>query len=336
MRENGYSWTTDTGVPTPDRKTARPARALFIACLLLMVGLLPGPHCEAAAAEDHDTWRKKLSSDIAELLKGEIDHYSVSLHDPVSGFRMDINADRVYPSASTMKTGITLALFRLARKRRLSLNRRIWVRNRFKSVVDGSRYKVPVEQSEHCACRVWKKRRKRASLRLINRDMIMSSSNLATNILINYLGPKKINRELRAMGIQGLSISRGLYDMKAFDKNWHNTMTARGARKLFEAMINPRYFSWSLRREMLRVHAYTEHRDKIPALLPPDVYTPQKSGYTDDVSHDAGLVYPEPGRPYALAILTEKHKDRNRIEEKMGLISKMIFEAILQIRAARK
>jgi beta-lactamase class A len=252
--------------------------------------------------------------------------------DPDSGFQLHIRPYQVYPSASTMKVGVMLSLYRLTQKKRIDLDKKIPVQNSFRSVIRGKPYQVPKEEKEDCACVSYKHLGERLSLRDLNNDMIRSSSNLATNLLMNYIGKKRIAQELSLMGVKRFWISRGLYDMYAFRRNWHNKLTAYGTYRSLSALTSAGYFKEDYRNEMLALLATTEHRDKIPALLPPGVRVAQKSGYTDDVSHDAAIIYPEPKSPYYLVFLTEGHKDQVKLEEKMARASKIIYEVILNVR----
>ena len=282
-------------------------------------------------------WRARLGARVDHILRDEVKSYSVIVLDPLSGFRMSVRPDKKFHSASTMKVGIMLALYRLAEQKKLSLNDKIPVRNRFKSVVGRSYYRVPPEDSETCICTTYKHRWRKMTLKELNSDMIRSSSNLATNILIQHLGTNRIKRELGKMGIRDLSIIRGLYDMKAYNRGWNNTFTARSMLKSFQVLLSPQYFNEEMRRQMIQVLSTTEHRDKIPGHLPVDIQVAQKSGYTDDVSHDAGLVYPEPGKPpYVVIILTKGHKNKFDVEEKMAWASREIFDAILEMRKNKK
>ena len=263
---------------------------------------------------------------------GEVRTYAVSVLDPHSGLRVRVNADHVFPAASTMKIGILLTLYRRAARGQLNLSERVDVRNSFRSVADGSRYAVPEEMSPDCACLTYRSKRRSVPLRDVALDMIQSSSNLATNALIRRVGTRVIQHELGLMGLRGIHIVRGLYDMKAFEREIHNTLTADSAMRAFHILRRPEFFGWKERSEMLQILAQTEHRDKIPTLLPAGVIVSQKSGYTEDVSHDAGLVYPEPNRPYALAILTEGHRDRHVLEERMARISRLVYDAVVELR----
>lgn len=283
-----------------------------------------------------ETQRESLRSALEEVFAGQVQTFSISVLDPHSGLRLRIRADRPFPAASTMKVGVLLSLYHRAQTGRTRLNRAVDVRNQFKSHVDGSAYEVPAELSEKCVCSTYKSRRRWLPLRVVATDMIQSSSNLATNALIRQIGPSQISKDLQRLGIRGIHIVRGLYDLKAFDRDIHNTLTADAAMRAFHVLRRPEFFTWQYRGEMLRILGMTMHRDKLPALLPGGVFVAQKSGYTDGVSHDAGLIYAQPNRPYAIAILTEGHKDKYQLEERIAIASRLVYDAVLGLRGQHR
>src|ERR1043166_10338800 len=66
--------------------------------------------------------------------------------------------------------------------------------------------------------------------------MIVSSSNLAANLLLDYLTVGYVREVLRAAGVVGLELRRGVDDMKAFEQNFNNESTAQGLLELFAAL----------------------------------------------------------------------------------------------------
>ncbi|MBE7440572.1 MAG: serine hydrolase [Spirochaetales bacterium] len=265
---------------------------------------------------------------VDRALRGRVKQYSLSLYDPVSGERLRVRASRVYPAASTMKAAILFSAFSLSDRRLLSLEKRITVENQFTSVADGSIFQVPPELSRKCTCLAWRNQGADLTIRLLLRDMIRNSSNLATNLLIKEMGAAAIMQELKRAGIEGVSISRGLYDLPAFDRNWHNTLTADGTLELFYQIYYSSFFSMESRLEMVEILSRTIHRDRLPALLPGSASVAHKAGMTDDVAHDAGIVFPAGQNPYFVAILTEGYESRPAASAALAEASLLLYEHI--------
>ncbi len=278
--------------------------------------------------------RSEVETNLERILGADTRFYSISLRDRVSGFRMDINENRKYPSASTMKIAVMMVVYRLAQKGELSLEERVPVRNAFTSVVDGSEYQVPPETLRSCPYRTFKRLGQAMSLRELCADMIESSSNLATNLILQHVGVDRIQRELDDLEISGTRIIRGLYDERAFDRNWHNQLTARGVEETLEALLRSDNFRKDLRMEMLSVMASTcaHHRERIPAYLPADVVVAQKGGTTEDVLHDAGIIYPRGQAPFILVILTEGYISRARVDDRMAFVARYLYDTVMNLR----
>ena len=56
--------------------------------------------------------------------------------------------------------------------------------------------------------------------------MIVSSSNLATNLLLDYLSVEYVREVLAAASVNGMELRRGVDDKKAFEQNFNNQTTA--------------------------------------------------------------------------------------------------------------
>ena len=99
-------------------------------------------------------------------------------------------------------------------------------------------------------------------------------------------------------------VLRGVEDGKAFEKGLNNTTTARDLSTLLLAIADGRAAKPGTTRELLRILEAQEFNDGIPAGLPPGTRVAHKTGSITATWHDAALVYPPDGRPYALVVLT--------------------------------
>jgi beta-lactamase class A len=71
-----------------------------------------------------------------------------------------------------------------------------------------------------------------------------------------------------------------------------------------------------------------EFNESIPALLPTSVKVAHKTGWTDDVYHDTGIVFAQNRKPYAISIMTRGFVEDQEKETHacMAMISKIIYE----------
>jgi beta-lactamase class A len=66
--------------------------------------------------------------------------------------------------------------------------------------------------------------------------MIVRSSNLATNLLIERLDPTRVTATIRRLGADSMLVLRGVEDGKAYAKGLNNTTTARDLGTLLQAL----------------------------------------------------------------------------------------------------
>jgi beta-lactamase class A len=160
--------------------------------------------------------------------------------------------------------------------------------------------------------------------------MIVRSSNLATNILLEKVGTKNVNDFIQALGIEGVVVRRGVEDNAAFSLGMNNSATAHGLTQTMMLIAEKKVVSVQASEKMIQILLGQEFNESIPALLPKSVKVAHKTGWTDDVYHDTGIVYAElEGRkPYALSIMTKgfTEKQEHEAHQCIASISKLLYE----------
>jgi len=276
-----------------------------------------------------DSLRAKILERIARDSGATV---AVALRDPVSGFMVLINPDLRFHAASTMKVPVLMALGRRVDSGALSWGDSVTVVNRFASIVDGSPYELSAGDDSDST--MYAALGQRRTVKQLAERMIVRSSNLATNILLNSVAtPEAATHLIRSLGGDSMVVLRGVEDGKAFDKGLNNTTTARDLSTLLLAIASGRAAKPATTREMLRILEAQEFNDGIPAGLPPATRVAHKTGSITATWHDAALIYPPDGRPYALVVLT-----RDIAEEKAGHalqadIARLIHPYVLAARA---
>jgi beta-lactamase class A len=160
--------------------------------------------------------------------------------------------------------------------------------------------------------------------------MIVRSSNLATNILIEKVGAQNVDDFVQALGIEGVIIRRGVEDNVAFRLGMNNSATARGLTQTMDLIARRKVVSEAASVQMIEILLGQEFNESIPALLPQNVDIAHKTGWTGNVYHDTGIVYPEHREPYVLTIMTRGFTEaqENDAHACMAAISKMIYESL--------
>ena len=253
---------------------------------------------------------------------------AVSVHDLETGSEIHINADKVFHPASTFKVHVMMEIFHQADEGIFSLDDKLQIINSFTSIADGSRYSLDVKDDSETT--LYSRLGQDESIIELTRLMIVRSSNLATNILIEKIGTQNVNAFIRKLGIEGVTVLRGVEDRAAFRLGMNNSATARGLTQTMKLIAQGKVVSKPVSRKMIDIMLQQEFNESIPALLPKSVRAAHKTGWTGDIYHDTGIVFPENRKPYALSILTRgfAEDDEKAAHECMAAISKMIYEQI--------
>lgn len=233
-----------------------------------------------------------------------------------------IDVDKPFHAASTMKVPVMIELFRQAEAGALKLEDPLPIRNEFRSIVDGSPYKL--SEGDDSDAKVYAKVGQTMTLRELNEAMITVSSNFATNLLIEKLDVEKIKATVKRLGADGMKVLRGVEDSKAFEKGLNNETTARGLLVLFEKLGKGQAVSASADREMIEVLKRQQFRDAIPAGVPPGTPVAHKTGNITRIQHDAGIVYGP--RPYVLVVLVRGIQDSRVSKALIADISRAVWE----------
>lgn len=258
---------------------------------------------------------------------------SVALHDMETGTHFEYNADRWMHAASTIKVAILLGVYAAINDGWLHPDARLHVRNRFLSAWDAEPFRVQSERDANAA--VHAAIGKTMRIRELAKHMIATSSNLATNLLLDLVGVERVQHVLRDLGIEGVDIRRGVEDERAFAQGINNEVTAHGLVGMMRLIAEERVFSPELSREILDVLHEQEFKNGIPARLPSDVRVAHKTGEISTVAHDAGVVYPRGRKPYVLAVLTEWEPDATGRTATIAIASRAVYEFLTEPRDAQ-
>lgn len=234
---------------------------------------------------------------------------AVALHDLETGATAVVDGDRPFHAASTMKLGVLVGLLDAVAAGQYTLDDRLHVRNRFLSAADGAPFRVEAGRDANAV--VHARRGRTLPLGTLAEHMIQTSSNLATNLLVDLLGVEAVQEATARWGGAGVEVRRGVEDERAFEAGIVNTATAEGLVGLLVGIEEGAGLSDDLRQFALDVLFGQEFSSGIPAGLPDDAgaRVAHKTGSISTVQHDAGLVYLPDRRPYAVAILTEWDAD---------------------------
>lgn len=273
-----------------------------------------------------DSVRRQIAEIGAEAGSRQI---AVAFYDFRSRDEWSYHGDRWFHAASTIKVPVLLGVFAAIEKGRFTEFSRVHVRNRFLSVVDGSPFRI--DPARDSTPEVHEAIGKTMQVRELARHMIVTSSNLATNLLIDLIGADAIRHALHDLGLdRGIDFVRGVEDTLAWEQELNNRVTANGLLAALRMIAEERAISEDAARHMLDILHGQEFKRGIPAGLPGEARVAHKTGEISTVAHDAGIVYLPDREPYVLVILTEWETGKSGRQNAIAAISRSVYEHVTE------
>jgi len=249
----------------------------------------------------------------------------IAFYDGETTLQWAYNADAPFHAASTMKLAVLLAVERQITRGELMGDAPVHVRNKFISIVDRRPYMLEVSRDGDPDLYVHLGRT--MTVDQLAYEMITTSSNFATNLLVDVVGVPVIQRALQELNIEGIKVIRGVEDQAAFEAGLNNEVTANGLLKLLRLISDRKAYSAEASERMLQILLDQRSKGGIPAGLPEAARVAHKTGNISTVHHDAGIVYLEGRQPYVLVILTQFDASLSR-STAVAEISRDIFECV--------
>jgi beta-lactamase class A len=273
--------------------------------------------------EDLEHLRTEIQKRMSEV-EGK---FALAFKDLKTNELLTINQSELFHAASTMKTPVMVEVFKQAREGKFALTDGIEVRNEFHSIVDSSFYTLDVlDDSDN---EIYRLTGKTATVYELVHKMITVSSNLATNLLIQLVGPENVTQTMRDLGAEDILVLRGVEDGKAYRAGLNNITTAYDLLLIFEAIARKQIVDEPSCNQMINILLDQKFSDLIPAQLPKGVKVAHKTGSITGVRHDSGIVYLPNARAYVLVILSKNLKDEKQGERVIGEMSRMVYDYVV-------
>lgn len=250
---------------------------------------------------------------------------AVAYYDLASGASFYRNEREVFHAASTMKVPVMLGIFEAVTRGELRLDQPVRVRNEFVSIFDGSRYALEAREDSDPA--LYGEIGKELPLENLVRRMIDRSSNLATNLVIEFVGAPKVMSLMKQIGAADIQVLRGVEDDKAYHAGMNNTVTAYDLMLIFRTLGERRVISPAASDAMIDILLAQEFNDGLPAGLPPGTRVAHKTGSITKIAHDAGLVFRPDGTSYVLVVLTRGFAKTEQAERVMARIAQAVHSS---------
>jgi beta-lactamase class A len=222
------------------------------------------------------------------------------------------NADRVFPTASSIKIAILLELYHQDQEARTGVAGKAKLDDVYtfdpKDLVEDSQIMAGLTPGV---------------TRVTNRDlaqfMVAVSDNAAANILIDRVGRENINAMLRGLGLAKTMLRRKMMDVAAARRGEENVSTPQEIARLLEAIYKGKALNTELTAAFIK-QLSTLKESYIPRELPAGVQVANKPGNLEGVRTDSGIIFVK-NRPFAISVMTAYDRDERAAEHAISEIA---------------
>jgi len=213
----------------------------------------------------------------------------VAIKDLSNEHTLRLNADEVFPTASTIKIAILAEFYRQLQQGKLKFDEIYTLKKT--DLVGGSGIAEALTPGAT-----------RLTLRDVAALMVSVSDNSMTNVLIERVGMENVNSLLDALGLTHTRLRRKMMDVKAAGEGRENVATPHELIELLEALYRGKVLNKELTEDFFRL--LSVHKESyLPRELPEDLLIANKPGELEGVRNDCGVVLNR-ARPYAICVMT--------------------------------
>jgi len=245
-----------------------------------------------------------LQARLAPLAKSHKGKVAIAVRHLATGATYFLNADEPMPTASLIKVAVLMEAYKQAEEDKVKLTEMLTLRDADK--VSGSG--ILTEHFSDGAT---------FSLRDGVRLMIAFSDNTATNLVLDKVGIRAVNRRMEAWGYPNTRINHKSFrgdttsvDPQRSKKFGLGSTTAREMVQLLADLEGGKHFRPALKQAILGHLKKCDDKDRFTRLLPVGTVVAHKTGSVDAVRTDAGILYLDSG-PVVLCVLTAENEDRS-------------------------
>lgn len=286
--------------------------AFFVALALATSSLAQEKHETVRSDTGSDLLWKKLETNIEEITDRLDGVMGVAILDLTDGRALLRNADRVFPTASSIKIAILLELYRQDQEARSGVKGKARLDDIYtfetKDLVEDSRIMAGLTPGV---------------TQVTNRDlaqfMIAVSDNAAANILIDRIGKDHVNTMLHSLGLSKTLLRRKMMDIGAARRGDENVATPQEMVRLLETIYKGKVLDKQPTGEFIK-QLSTKKDSYIPRNLPGSIQVANKPGELEGVRNDCGIVF-TPNRPFAISVMTAYDRDENAAERAISEVA---------------
>lgn len=270
-----------------------PPAALLLAILLMSAAVFAQDNPASTRAKQDVLW-SRMEDAIRGVVQDTDAVVGVAVLDLTDQRAFYLNADAVYPAASTIKIAVLGELYRQHERA---------------NGASGAGAKLDdlytVNPKDLVGTEGVLQIMTPGVTRLTNRDLatlvVALSDNSATNVLIDRVRMDNVNKWLAGLGLKETRLRRHMLDLAAAREGRENTATPRELVMLLKAIYDGRAFGKETTDSFLTLLS-AQKSGYVTRFLPVETRVANKPGNLDAVRNDAGIVF-APGRPFAIAVM---------------------------------
>ena len=241
---------------------------------------------------------------------------TVMLVDLDSHSYVDIGGSDVVAAASTIKLPILIAFFQDVDQGKIQLDQPIAMRKDLIATEAGEMQYQPVGS-------------KFSAIKTVT-EMITSSDNTATNMIIDLLGGMEVlNQRFKSWGLTGTMLRNPLPDVAGT-----NTTSARDMAQILSQLSDVKLVSGKSRDRIFDLMRRVQYNTLLPKGLGEGATIAHKTGTIGTMLADVGLIDTATGQRYVAAVLVKRPKDEDKANELIQQISRLGYQAFNQQAAA--
>ena len=230
-----------------------------------------------------------------------------------TGNYLNLNADKVYPTASIIKLPILIAFFQDVDAGKIKLNETLVMTRDVVVGGSGELQDLPVGS--------------RFSALETATKMIVISDNTATNMIIKRMGGIQVlNQRFRSWGLSKTAMRNQLPDLRGT-----NTTTAKEMVHLLTLLDKQKLLSGRSQAQALNILRSVRNRTLLPVGLGPGATIAHKTGDIGFILGDTGIVEMPNGKHYLAAVLVESAYDDPAARDFIQDVSRIVYSYMDQL-----
>ena len=254
---------------------------------------------------------KKLRKEIEQETKHFPGTAGIIFYDLSNGEKIEINPNEQFESASLVKLPIMVEIFNATDRGEINPDTEMELKESHK--VGGSGILKNKPTGSH-----WK-------INQLTELMITQSDNTATDMLIELVGMKAVEKTAGELGMTKTTLKRKIFAFEEIDRGSDNYTTPEDMFILLKEIYNGEKLKRKQCNEMVDMLKKQKRNSMLPLRLPKDAACAHKTGSLLGILHDVGIVYPPKGNPYILVLMGKNVTDEKQGESVFADISKKIY-----------